>query len=109
MWGVKKQMKLMKDKKGTLDIFEKLISGVLLLVILGAVSFLIIANVRSQVAEQEGVDETNSSTFTQAYNSTVEIENAAYDIPGWIPLVVLVVIAVGIYGLVKWMQKGSGR
>lgn len=97
--------KMFKAKKGALDAITALISGVLVLVILMGVSFLVMAAFRTQVGVQEGITVGNTSTYTDAYNATVEVEQAAYDIPGWVPLIILVVIAVAILGLVALIRR----
>jgi len=61
-----------------------LMTALAAIVIIVAVTFLIIANVLTQMAVTEGiVDPTNAAQRTLGYNATLELQAAAATIPGW--------------------------
>ncbi len=84
-------MKLVKSKKGVFDQLGALGIGIATLVITLAVVFLILAQVG---ANTQVVADANA---TAAVNT---LTSAAADIPGWVPLVVIVAIGGLILGLV---------
>ena len=96
---------LTKDKKGmTTGVFSGingLFTALAAIVIIVAVTFLIIANVLTQIATTEGINATNAAQRTIAYNATMQLQAATATIPGWIPLVVIAVIGGLILMLVK--------
>ena len=72
------------------------------LVILLAVTFLVLAETGSQAATQAGFASTDLSSCTShACNATKDLTAATQTIPGWVPLIVLVVIGGVILGLVS--------
>ena len=44
-------------------------------------------------------------TFSNAYNATEDLQNATATIPGWIPLIILVIIGGVILGLVSAFKR----
>lgn len=91
------------NKKGQsfFDNFRELFLALGAIVIIVAIVFLVMAQTKSQIVSVEGINETNSSTFTVAYNATNTLIQATEDVPGWIPLVVIVVIGTGMFLLVR--------
>ena len=89
-------------KKG--QVFSQLTglaTAIAMLVIVFAVIFLIAAETQTQIADVQGITNTsNTSSLTTAYNGTVTLVNAAADIPGWVPLIVIAVIGSILLGLV---------
>ena len=74
----------MKNKKGqVMSGINALMTGLAAIVIIIAVTFLIIANVLTQIATTEGINVTNTATRTVAYNATLQLQAATATIPGW--------------------------
>lgn len=84
-------MKLFKNKKGVFDQLSSLGIGIAMLVVTLAVVFLILA----QVGDNDQV-----AADANATRAVVDLTNAAGDIPGWVPLVVIVAIGGLILALV---------
>ena len=92
----------MKNKKGqVMSGINGLMVALAAIVIIVAVTFLILANVITQVATVGGVDPTNAATFTTAYNATLVLQQATATIPGWVPLIVIATIGGLILLLVR--------
>ena len=92
----------MKNKKGqVMSGINGLMVALAAIVIIVAVTFLILANVITQVATVGGVDPTNAATFTTAYNATLTLQQATATIPGWVPLIVIATIGGLILLLVR--------
>lgn len=90
-------MKLLKSKKGNvLDQLGALGVGLASLVIIFAVVFLIIANVKANA------DVVADGNATAAVNT---IQGAAADVPGWIPLIIITVIGALLISLVAFFKR----
>lgn len=87
---------LFKDNRGQLDQFAPLVTSVVTIALILVVGFLIMANVgaNAQVAADPNA--------TAAINT---LTVALADIPGWIPIVIVVVIGVLLVGLVSFFQR----
>lgn len=99
-------MKLKDCKKGiSAGVFSginALFVALAAIVIIVAVTFLIIANVLTQMATTEGIVNVACATSrTVGYNATLELQAATATIPGWIPLIVITVIGGLILLLVR--------
>ena len=46
-------------------------------------------------------------TADYAYNATNKVQNATQDIPGWIPIIIVVVIGALLIGLVSFLRRQS--
>lgn len=68
------------------------------------IAFLVIGNTSDQIVTTQSVNESDSATMTEAYNATNSLGEATDTIPGWVPLIILVVIG----GIVLAMVKGFG-
>ena len=94
------------NKKGQVfSQMQALGAGIASLVIVFAVIFLVIAQTQTQIVAVQGINLTNTSTWTTAYNATVELATAADDIPSWIPLIVIAVIGGILLSLVAMFQR----
>ncbi len=101
-------MRLLKQKKGQVfGSLQELAIGIASLVIIFAVVFLLLANTRTQIVEMESISLADNRTWTAAYNGTVELTEAAEDVPGWIPLVVITVIGSVLISLVALFRQGK--
>ena len=89
-------MEMLKSKKGVFDQLSALGIGIATLVITLAVVFLILANVGSNT---QVVADENATRAVQT------LTNAAADIPGWVPLVIIVAIGGLILGLVAMFGR----
>ena len=93
-------MKLMKNKKGQIEALVPLVISLVVIGILLVVAFLIF----SQVADNSTVtDDANATAAIQA------VQNATDDIPGWLPIIVVVVIGALLIGLVSFLRGQAGR
>jgi hypothetical protein len=88
-------------KKGVMDQLGGLAIGIATLLIALVVTFLVVANTQAQIATVQGFNASNASLRTTAYNATITLNEAAATIPGWVPLIVIVVIGAAIIGLVS--------
>lgn len=89
-------MKALKSKKGVLQGLEDLMQGLGSVVIIMVVVFLIIANVKSNSTVAADPNATAAVTETQ---------EAASDIPTWLPLIVIVFIGGLLLTLVRFMKR----
>ena len=111
----------MLNKRANIDNLASIVTGLGIIAILIAVIFLVIGEAKTQVISIAPCDNssfswnTTDSTcvdangvtggFSTAYNSTVVTQDAASDIPGWIPLIVLVMIAGVILAIVRTFRQ----
>lgn len=101
-------MQVTHNKKGSGPVFSglnMLFTALAAIVIIIAVTFLIIANVLTQIATTEGINAACVTTRTIAYNATLELQAATATIPGWVPLIVITVIGGLILLLVRIFNK----
>ncbi len=90
---------MIKDKRG--QVFDQLAQlgvGIAALAITLVVVFLILSETKA------------NSTVAADANATAaitELQNAADDIPGWVPLVVIAVIGAILLGLVAFFRRGT--
>jgi len=111
-----------RHKKGVLDQLEGLFVGLGVLAIIMAVIFLINAEARDQVSEMRpcsNTSDTFNSTDEQCYsgstgiltgtsaawNATVTTTSSATDVPGWLPIVVIVIIGGILLTLVRFFRQ----
>jgi len=80
------------NKKGVMQELGNLGVGIAYLVIVLAIVFLILANIRAN---------TTVAADTNASAAVLSLTNAAATIPGWVPLIIL--IAIG--GLMLYMVR----
>jgi len=91
-------MKLM-NKKGQIEALVPLVISLVVVGILLVVAFLIF----SQVAANTTVAADSNATAAIA-----AVQNATDDIPGWLPIIVVVVIGALLIGLVSFL-RGRAR
>lgn len=82
------------NKKGIIGDLNNLVIGVLILAIVLGLTFIFLA-------EFEGQTDAGS----QARNSTGEIITEVAEIPGWLGIIILAVILVGLLGLVMLLRR----
>lgn len=87
--------------------FTKLAIGALTVAIILAMTFVLLAQTKTQAEGLEGLDYSNASQCATSFacNGTNEIESGIADIPGWIPLAILAAIAVAILGIVRGLNR----
>ena len=76
-------MKKLEKKGQVMNGITALMTALAAIVIVVAVTFLIIANVLTQMATTEGINAANVAQRTLGYNATIELQAAAATIPGW--------------------------
>ncbi len=89
------------SKKGQVENLAGLVTTLGFMAVLLAVTFLILAEVKS---EAESVTGSNTSF---AVNATGEVQNAMQDIPGWLPIIVVTVIGALLLGLIQVFRRGN--
>ena len=92
-------MKLMKNKKGQIEALVPLVISLVVIGILLVVAFLIFA----QVADNATVTADGNATA-----AIVAVQTSTDDIPGWLPIIVVVVIGALLIGLVSFL-RGRAR
>ena len=90
----------MKRKKGQIEALQPIIISLVSVAIVLVVGFLIMAQVKTQVTSIAGADSTSE-------NATDLVIDAMEDIPGWLPIIVIVMIGSLLIGLVAFF-KGRG-
>lgn len=93
------------NRKGQIEALQPLIVALVVIAIVLVVGFLIFAEVQDQIVSIDSVNESDSSTFSYGYNSSQDVTNAMADIPGWLPIIVVVVIGALLIGLVSFLRK----
>lgn len=88
--------KLLKNRKGVFDQLGGLGVGIAALAITLVVVFLIMS---------ETAANTTVAADTNASAALDTLQNAASDIPGWVPLVVIAVIGAILLGLVAMFRR----
>ena len=85
------------NNKGQIEALIPLIIALVVVGILLVVGFLIFAEVKDQAVAIEGANK-------YADNATMDVTNAMADIPGWLPIIVVVVIGALLIGLVGFLR-----
>jgi len=95
------------NNKGQIDALQPLIIALVVIGIVLVVGFLIFAEVQDQIVDIDDVTEAaaNTSTWSYGYNASQDITNAMADIPGWLPIIVVVVIGALLIGLVSFLRR----
>jgi len=79
--------------------------GIASLAITIVVVFLILSQARTQMVSNNGIDVTNTSTYTTGYNATITLGDAVGEIPGWVPLIVIASIGAILLSLVAVFRR----
>jgi len=87
-------VKLM-NKKGQIEALVPLVISLVVIGILLVVAFLIFAQVAAN---------TTVAADTNATAAIVAVQQATDDIPGWLPIIVVVVIGALLIGLVSFLR-----
>ena len=94
------------NNKGQIDALQPLIVALVVIAIVLVVGFLIFAEVQDQVVKIDSIDESNATgARSYGYNATGDVINAMEDIPGWLPIIVVVVIGALLIGLVSFLRR----
>lgn len=92
------------NSKGQIDALQPLIVALVVIAIVLVVGFLIFAEVKDQIYDIDGLsDADNESSY--GYNATITVTSAMEDIPGWLPIIVVVVIGALLIGLVSFLKQ----
>ena len=94
-------------KKGQIGQLQSLIVPLVGIAILLVIGFLIFAEVRTNetVAGASGVCSTEAVDANYACNGTLEVIDALGDLPGWLPIIVIVVIGAILLSLVAAFRE----
>jgi len=88
------------NKKAQIDALQPLIIALVVISIVLVVGFLIFAEVKTQVVAIEG-----SGSYGD--NATIAVQDALNDIPGWLPIIIVVVIGALLIGLVSFLRRNA--
>ncbi len=95
----------MKSKKAqAMQQMGQLAVGVAGLAIVLVITFLILAEGKTQAASVSGIV-CNSTIGDSACNSTIILQDAVSDIPGWVPIIIITVIGAILIGLVGMFRR----
>jgi len=89
------------NNKGQVDALMPLIITLVVVGIVLVVGFLIVDQIGDQAIAVEGAGEYGD-------NATIAVQGAMDDIPGWLPIIVVVVIGALLIGLVSFL-RGQAR
>lgn len=100
----------MWNKKGqAMSAIGAMAVGIATLAIVLSVAFLVMANVQDQIVDIDDINESSPAgsggTWTTAYNATMTMQEATEDVPGWVPLVVIVAIGSVILGMIQVFKR----
>ena len=90
--------------KGQVDALQPLIISLIVIALVLVVGFLIFAQVKDQIWTIDKLNATHNDT-SYGYNATVSVQSAMEDIPGWLPIIVVVVIGALLIGLVSFLRN----
>ena len=91
-------------KKAQIDALQPLIIALIVIGIVLVVGFLIFAQVKDQVYSIDGLNTTHN-TSSYGYNATMSVQAAMDDVPGWLPIIVVVTIGALLIGLVSFLRN----
>ena len=101
----------MNKKGNALNILSGLAIGVATIAIVLTVTFLIMSEGKTQIADIESLDTDGDGTINAtesmksiAMNATGTLQSAVDTIPAWIPLVIITVVGVALLGLVRMFR-----
>ena len=104
----------MRSKKGQIQQLTSLVAPLVAIAIVLAIGFLIFAEVRTQALDAaaaggvtSGCDASSNINCTSAVNGTDAVVTAMADIPGWLPIIVIVIIGSILISLVS-LFRGRG-
>ena len=93
------------NKKGQIEDLQKLVTPLVIIAIVLSVGFLIMAEGKSQIIESQGLAANGTSAThpsgTLAMNGTNTTVSAMADVPGWLPIFIIVAIGAILIGLVS--------
>lgn len=78
------------------------------LALLVTITLVVLAQAEDRIVETQDINESNVSDRTIAYNASLTMQEGISEIPGWVPLLVLVIMAGVIIGVVR-SAFGGGR
>ncbi len=102
-----RSVKKVGKKGNAMDVLSQLGIGIASLAILLVVTFLIMAQARTQIVAVEGINVSNASTYTVAFNATNTLVGAVATVPPWVPLIVITVIGGAMITLVSLFRRSS--
>jgi len=95
------------NNKGQVDALQPLIVALVVIAVVLVVGFLIFAEVQDQIVSIDTVNESAGaeSSWSYGYNASVEVATSMDDIPGWLPIIIVVVIGALLIGLVGFLRR----
>ena len=112
----------MNKKAQVLENLGGLAVGIATFAIIMVVAFLVISNTQSQTKTQGGCDASGytynatgdtccntagscTTGYSNALNASRTLQSASATIPGWIPLIVIIVIGAAILGMIAMFKR----
>lgn len=92
----------LKSKKGFANQLVSIVIGLIVVGVVIALGFLIMANTQTQVG-------TIAGNTSAAYNSTTQVISAMSTIPNWLPILILIIIAGLIIMYIVGWAGGKGK
>jgi len=92
------------NSKGQIDALQPLIISLVVVAVVLVVGFLIFAQVGSQIWTIDGLTEASNDT-SYGYNASMAVTEAMNDIPGWLPIIIVVVVGALLIGLVSFLRN----
>jgi hypothetical protein len=96
----------MNNKRG--EGFDQIVSlglGIATLAIVLIVTFIVIAQGQTQIETATGFDCNTSNSASIACNATNEINSSVAQIPGWLPIVVIVGMGVAVLSVLLLLRR----
>lgn len=95
-----------KNKRGTAALKTLMGIGVSLAVIAitFTMAFLVMTSGKQEIVSLDGINESDASTYTTAYNGTTSMITGVAEFPDWMPIIVLVLVGVAVLLAVKIFQ-----
>ena len=99
------------NKKGFIDQIKAVVVGIAIIAIVIAVGFVILAQMKAQIITQAGAlgvtaVGSNGENIT-AWNATNTMIQAVAQIPGWMPILILVLVGGLVIGAVMYFGRNK--
>lgn len=101
----------MMNKRGVIDQLVPMVIGLVVVGVVLVVGFLILANIKTQTIQQDAItygalcNATSPTGCGQATNSTLTTITAMAGVPGWLGVIIIVVIGTLLIGLVSMFNR----
>ena len=94
------------NKKGFIDQIKAVVVGIAVVALVIAIGFVILAQMKAQIVSTEGLNAGTVSN-SSATNATNVMITALSQIPGWMPILILVAIGGLVIGAVMYFGRNK--